>query len=192
MTAHGLTGILTDWWETLMVSWWIILCMDIWSRKKICVIVLKNNIVSMIWSDTLVGIQCWCWTDEMWHQTDVKKRCFSSLHVCFVQLCRVPVCSSLPGCGHLLFLHRAQSGTGRNQLLNTSFKVICAISKQVYSHKTRTCSGFSAESIFSNMFLKRNLFSRNQSNKSFSIMLHQRIQVEQMDMWFIQETEYLL
>lgn len=31
--------------------------------------------------------------------------------VCF-QLCRVPVCPALPGCEHLLFLHRAQSGTG--------------------------------------------------------------------------------
>lgn len=35
------------------------------------------------------------------------------------QLCRVSVCPALPGCGHLLLLHRLQSGTGRSSHYST-------------------------------------------------------------------------
>lgn len=36
-----------------------------------------------------------------------------SVTLIIAQLCRVPVCASVPGRGHLVFLHGAQPGTGR-------------------------------------------------------------------------------
>lgn len=78
-------------------------------------------------------IQCCCFTDKMWQQRggsfyfllhlyqadicdlSVVGWILSHPFMCVcVQLCRVPVCRSLPGRGHLVFLHRAQSGSGRS------------------------------------------------------------------------------
>lgn len=38
---------------------------------------------------------------------------FLSFTLIITQLCRVPVCASVSGRGHLVFLHGAQPGTGR-------------------------------------------------------------------------------
>lgn len=48
---------------------------------------------------------------------------FSAILCLFwIQLCRVPVCATLPGRGHFIFLHRAQSGAGRNAQIQANTK----------------------------------------------------------------------
>lgn len=122
------TAVQVYWQTDEKLQWchgWIILHIYVRFRKKICMIVYKNNIISIISSNTLFRILCWCWTDKMSHQ-----KVFLISSCMFVFSCAesqsVPLYLDVDTSSFYTELSLAQVGTNCSILLSRLFVQIAS------------------------------------------------------------------